>query len=127
MLYKIIGRCKRSLISDEGSTENEAGDTDDSMTGTTECMHITYYTLNIIALVEHDSDGEESRQSTSTIHNPPQVTSYNCSLTTHAQSASHASISKSSTSQCTLQTFSPKRTKQKRYLVASPCRRGLMR
>ena len=42
MLYKIIGRCERSLISDEGSTENEAGDTDDSMTGTTECMHITY-------------------------------------------------------------------------------------
>ena len=91
-------------------------------------MHAYYvYRLHIIALVEHDSDGEESRQSTSTIHNQPQVTSYNWSLTTHAQSASHASISKSSTPQCTLQTFSPKRTKQRRYLVASPCRRGLMR
>lgn len=133
MLRKTIGRCKRrktSLISDEESTESEAGDTDDSMTGTTECMHSYVYTLNImkaVALVEHDSDVEESGQSTSTTHNQPQVTSCNWSLTSHAQSASHASISKSSTPQCTLQTFSPKHTKQRRYLVASPCRRSLMR
>ena len=87
------------------------------MTGTTECMHS--YTLNIIkvvALIEHDIDGEESGQSTSTTHNLPLVTRL---LTSHAQSASYASTSKSSTSQCTLQTFSPKPTKQMKYLVAS--------
>lgn len=98
-------------------TENEAGDADYSMTGTTECMHS--YTLNIIkvvALIEHDIDGEESGQSTSTTHNLPLVTRL---LTSHAQSASYASTSKSSTSQCTLQTFSPKPTKQMKYLVAS--------
>ena len=39
-------------------------------------MHAYYvYTLNIIALVEHDSDGKENGQSTSTIHNQPQVSS----------------------------------------------------
>ena len=89
------------------------------MTGTIECMRS--YTLNIIkvvALVEHDSDGEESGESTLTTHNQPLVTRL---LTSHAQSASYASTSKSSTSQCTLQTFSPKPTKQMKYLVASPC------
>ena len=77
------------------------------------------YTLNIIkvdALIEHDSDGEESGESSSTTHNLPLVTRL---LTSHAQSASYASTSKSSTSQCTLQTFSPKPTKQMKYLVAS--------
>ena len=119
-----IGRCKRRKTSPsfESSTENEA---DYSMTGTTECMRS--YTLNIIkvvALVEHDSDGEESGESTLTTHNQPLVTRL---LTSHAQSASYASTSKSSTSQCTLQTFSPKPTKQMKYLVVSPCRRSLMR
>ena len=95
-----------------------------------ETLHSYVYTPNImkvVAHVEHDSDGEESGQSTSTSHNQPQVTSCNWLLTSDAQSASHASTSKSSAPQYTLQTFSPKHTKQRRYLVASPCRRGLMR
>ena len=51
--------------------------------------------MKVVALVEHDSDGEESGESTSTTHNQPLVTSCNWLLTSHAQSASHASTSKS--------------------------------